>query len=236
MFTGEKRGPYCSEPRGWSLPHHHHHQEKQPPRATGDTPGQRRGVADLLPAGAKGGELEVTPGWKGNQMKEKKEESTTCEPPPGNIQGAKGGFMRGAWAGIPQVATSEVKGTGDQGASLNRAGLQATEVPAADLRAEAWSPAMTAGEDRGLRRRQGQVARGRITTLGMWVSGRGQSRCHMSGRPSPPRVRGNLRAHGTSSGGRSKWNPRGRSRAPRRGTGPPRSSESKELCGAVPSP
>lgn len=61
MFTREKRN-LLLRINGIVLAHHHHYQERQQPQANGDTtPGSRRGAADLLRAGAKGGELEVTP-------------------------------------------------------------------------------------------------------------------------------------------------------------------------------
>lgn len=145
MFTGEKRDSYCSEPSRWCS-----HITIVAKKST--HPGHRRGVADLLPAGAKGGELEVTWEWKGNQRREKKT-PRSAKPTLGKIQGAKGGFGKGARAGIPQVATSSVKGTGEQGASVNRAGFR-PGGPCSGAGAEAPSPAMTAGAERGFRGRQ----------------------------------------------------------------------------------
>lgn len=87
------------------------------------------------------------------KKRKKKKTPRSAKPTLGKIQGAKGGFGKGARAGIPQVATSSVKGTGEQGASVNRAGFR-PGGPCSGAGAEAPSPAMTAGAERGFRGRQ----------------------------------------------------------------------------------
>ena len=96
MFTGEKGGRYCSEPRRW--PSHL-------PTITrkGNRPGQmeipraREGRGRPAISWSKRRRVRGYP-----ERKEKprgKEESTTWGPPLGNIQGAKGGFVRAAREG-----------------------------------------------------------------------------------------------------------------------------------------
>lgn len=101
ILTGEKRNSYCSQ--GIASP------QTSPPlpgKAT-NSPGQlevpkgnRRGVADLLPAGAKGGVRGDT------RTAQERKELGSCEPPLGKIQRALRGCIRDAWVGIPQVAPS----------------------------------------------------------------------------------------------------------------------------------
>lgn len=102
VHWGEK-GPLPLRTKGMVFPPHH--QERQPPRATGDTPGPRSGVADLPPAEARGGELEVTLEQKGNQGGKKKRVHD-LRISTWSYLGSKGGLLRGARAGIPQVATA----------------------------------------------------------------------------------------------------------------------------------
>lgn len=101
MSTGVKENCHCWE---WESP-------QMPPPLPGKATnhqdnwrlrGNRRGVADLGPAGA---EVTGYPRIKGSPQ-ERKTGSAHRNSPLGKIQRAEKGCIRGAWAGIPQVATS----------------------------------------------------------------------------------------------------------------------------------
>lgn len=110
--------------------------------------------------------------------------------------------------------------------------FQARWVPAAELRAQAWNPKVTAGEGRGLRRYPGKAARGQITAHGMWAGGKGQSRRHMSGCAAD--------AGCTTSSGGGECDPLGAGAGPRRGGGgensacPVLGEQRAVRCGAIP--